>query len=168
MDMNWIIKVRVYFKGQVVNFRKKDGSDSCLFTCNLVDKDASEISATFFGATVVAKYYSDIEVGKVYLMSGGVIRENNKKFGKSKNDFQIAYDYKSHIYIREEKNDPKIPKAAFEFTKIKDIEQLKPGTTVDLIAVVVQIGPIETLEMGDGRQVAVRKIELYDISEQGI
>jgi replication factor A1 len=74
------------------------------------------------------------------MFSNGTIKIANQKFTSIKNDHCIIFDQGSEI--EEVKEDKKIATQGFCFTKIKLIEDLQPGNTLDILGIVLKVGPL--------------------------
>ena len=76
------IKARVTLKSAKREFqRKSDNSTNVMFTCELLDREGNEISATFFG-DAVTQFYDLIEENKVYIMMNGNVKMANPNFNR--------------------------------------------------------------------------------------
>ena len=110
-----MIKAKVATKSKIREFNQGKGKGQ-LFDILLVDS-TNEIKCTFFN-TAVDKFANAIEVGKVYIFTGGEVRKGSK-FNTSSNPNEITFGTKTEIYLCTDDNFKAIKK--YKFKKIGDI-----------------------------------------------
>lgn len=84
----FVLKGRVTAKSDLRSFTK-EGRDNNVFSVDLIDKEGSEITVTFFGEAAL-QYQSEFEVNTVYVLKNGTkngkdagtVRMVNSKFSK--------------------------------------------------------------------------------------
>ena len=77
-DPNWRIKARVLKKNDIKQYKNQKG-EGCFFTIELMDKNQTEISCSFFNAGC-EKWFDFLEEGRMFVFSGGQIKENNSRY----------------------------------------------------------------------------------------
>lgn len=160
------IKARVTLKSAKREFqRKSDNSTNVMFTCELLDREGNEISATFFG-DAVTQFYDLIEENKVYIMMNGNVKMANPNFNRSKSDYQIIFDRRDAV-IQLVEDDAGICENKFNYVTIAQIAQMDPNTMVDLAAFVRDEGmSVETATKNGGKE--RRNVWLYDDTNTAI
>ena len=135
------IKARVTSKSDVRTWSNAKGEGS-LFSVELLDSSGMDIRATMF-KEAVERFYSFLEVGKVYTISGGKLKMANPKFNTCKSNFEMTLDMNSEIHLVDDTGDIKVQ--SFDFVKIGALEQTPENTNVDVIGVVKEIGDVASL-----------------------
>ncbi|KAL8434885.1 hypothetical protein ACSSS7_002851 [Eimeria intestinalis] len=102
---HWEVLARVSYKSPVRGFANAKG-ESSLFTVNLIDAQATEIRATFFGRAV-SLWYPRLHVGRVYTFGGGVLQRANRVHNPLPHEVEIKFDATAQIEEAEDK--PSIP-----------------------------------------------------------
>ena len=89
---DWTIKAKVVKKFNLTDYQnsktKKTGK---YFTIQLMDNENTHIPGTFFDAGA-DKFFSLIEIGKVYLFSNGKVTLANAKYRTAESNYQINFD----------------------------------------------------------------------------
>lgn len=88
----------------------------------LIDKEGTQVQATFFGEESAKKFGPMLKVNQVYLFSNGQVKLANKKFTSIKNDYCLTFDHTADIQEAEEDN--QIKKQGFSFVSLKSIQEL--------------------------------------------
>lgn len=161
----WTIKARVTSKGDLRHFNNPRGEGK-VFSFDLLDADGGEIRVTCFNA-VVDQFYSQIEVGKVYMISKGTLKPAQKNFNHLPNDHEIWLDTTSIVQPCFE-DDNKIPRQQFHFRPISDIEGIENNGIVDVIGVVSSISPSSSIMRKNGTQTQKRSLHLKDMSGRSV
>jgi len=154
----WSIKARVTSKSEIREW-DKNGSKGKLFSVDLVD-DSSEIKATGFQDSV-DKFYSLLEVGKIYVISRGSIRPAKKQYSSIKNDYEITFDMNTSITMAEDQASS-IPEVSYSFVKIADLLSLPKNTVVDVIGIVKETTDATTMKSKTQRELTKRDVTLVD------
>eukprot|EP01090_Pellita_catalonica_P017721 TRINITY_DN5434_c0_g1_i1.p1 TRINITY_DN5434_c0_g1~~TRINITY_DN5434_c0_g1_i1.p1 ORF type:complete len:428 (-),score=73.71 TRINITY_DN5434_c0_g1_i1:607-1890(-) len=140
-------------------FPKKDGTESCVFSAELMDKNGDERKATFFG-DAATKFEPILQRGKVYEFSKGTIRYAKEKYSKHK--FEFHFNVKSEIV---EVPDVVIAtQTNFNFAQIADLKNLSKDTQVDVIGIIIQPGLLETIRSRSGKDLTKRVVVIADRS----
>jgi ssDNA-binding replication factor A large subunit len=99
--------------------------------------------------------------GKVYEISGAIVKMVNKRFTSIKNDFCMTLSPKTEI--NEVFNDNKIQEKGYSFTKLDKIAAEMPQTvTIDVIGLIVNVGPLTEVRIKDGSLKKNIKITISD------
>ncbi|XP_042498805.1 replication protein A 70 kDa DNA-binding subunit A [Macadamia integrifolia] len=157
----WAIKARVTAKGDIRRYNNARG-DGKVFSFDLLDSDGGEIRVTCFNA-VVDRFYSSVEVGKVYLISKGSLKPAQKNFNHLKNEWEIFLEATSTVELCLDEDDS-IPKQQFSFKSINEIENLDNNSIIDVIGIVVSINPVVPILRKNGLETQRRMMNLKDAS----
>ncbi|XP_058777542.1 replication protein A 70 kDa DNA-binding subunit A-like [Vicia villosa] len=161
----WTIKARVTAKGELRLYNNARGEGK-VFSFDLLDADGGEIRSTCFNA-VADKFYSIIEVGKVYLVSRGTLKAAQRNFNHLPNDQEITLDATSDVVPCPE-DDNSIPQQIYNFRSIGDIESIESNAIVDVIAVVTSISPTGSIMRKNGTETQKRSLQLKDMSGRSV
>ncbi|KFD51400.1 hypothetical protein M514_07805 [Trichuris suis] len=131
----WCIRARVTQKSVVKTWCNKRG-DGRLFSVDLAD-ESGEIRATAFNAECDRLY-------PVYLIQGGTIKVANRQFTSIDNDYELTFSPETQVEPCFDENICDLPEVSFHLTKIKEIGEISRDRLIDVLGVVVTIGPIES------------------------
>ena len=135
---SWCIKARITKKSELKNW-KNASKEGVLFNVDLVDRQNTEISCTFFNEAA-KRFYPLLDQNKVYVFSNGKVQlNNNRKFTKN-NDHVILFDEKSNIVLDHDNN---IVHHTFNFSSLKDLSLIKGN--FDLLAIILHPGHIQSI-----------------------
>ncbi|XP_042370614.1 replication protein A 70 kDa DNA-binding subunit-like, partial [Plectropomus leopardus] len=113
----WTIRARVTNKSSIRTWSNSRG-DGKLFSMEIVD-ESGEIRVTGFNQEV-DKFFSLIEVGKVYYVSKGSLKIANKQYTSVKNDYEMTLNGESTVIPCEDSCD--VPMVQCDFVSIGDLE----------------------------------------------
>lgn len=85
----------------------------------MIDKDGTQIAATFFGEEAVKRFAPILKENKVYLFANGQVKLANKKFTSIKTDYCLTFDHLADVQEAEE--DASIKKQGYSFVGLKGI-----------------------------------------------
>ncbi|OHT09579.1 hypothetical protein TRFO_21458 [Tritrichomonas foetus] len=156
----WTIIARVVMKGTIFTFSGKDGRPGKLLNITLKDRGGGEIRGTFFNEQVDV-FEPSIEQDKVYQVSGGIIKYKNPRFNTTPHDYEISFNSLTKFIPLPD--DPTIGKLSYRFVKLANLPNYPPRSTVDIIAFVVSVGEISTLNVRD-HETEKREIVICDDS----
>jgi len=114
----------------------------------LVDMYGTQIEGTFFNEAA-HNFEPIVQENRVYLFSNGVVKMANKRFTSIKNDFCIVFEKNAQII--KVVDDGSIAEQAFDFTLIKDIQEIMQLVTIDVCGVVTEISDKETVNLRNGQ-----------------
>lgn len=160
LSRDWKIKVRVTKKGNVRSYNTAKGKGSIL-NCDLVDRYGTMILCTLFTAGV--ELYGDLlQEGKVYEMSGGLVKPSNKKFTNIPNQYCIIFDKNSKIKSADD--DERIGSASQTFKGIDEICKDSALLYFDFIGIVHHVGGASRISTKTGECREKRNVILADDS----
>lgn len=161
----WTIKARVTSKGDLRRFHNAKG-DGKVFHFDLLDAEGGEIRVTCFNA-VADQFFDQVEVGKVYTISKGSLKPAQRNFNHLKNDWEIFLESSSIVqYCSDE--DASIPQQQFNFIPITEVENMQGNAMVDVIGVVVEVSPTNTILRKNGTETQKRSAQLIDMSGHSV
>ncbi|XP_077234828.1 replication protein A 70 kDa DNA-binding subunit A-like [Tasmannia lanceolata] len=161
----WTIKARVTAKGELRRYNNPRGEGK-VFSFDLLDSEGGEIRVTCFNA-VADQFYDVIEIGKVYLISKGSLKQSQKNFNHLNNEWEIFLESTSTIQPCLEE-DNSIPRQQFNFRPISDIEGMDSNSMVDVIGMVSLINPSSTIMRKNGTETHKRTLQLKDMSGRSV
>ncbi len=92
---DWRVKARLTKKNPLREWTNAKGT-GCLLNVELMDKEGTQIQATFFNDGA-RKYDPLLTENKVYLFSNGNLKISNKKFTSIKNDYCLNFDANAEV-----------------------------------------------------------------------
>jgi replication factor A1 len=137
----WTIKARVTSKSDIKTWHKATG-DGKLFSVNLLD-ESGEIKATGFNDQC-DMLYDVLQEGSVYYISTCRVQLAKKQFSNLPNDYELTFERDSKVEKAEDSRD--VPQVRFNFTNIKDLQNVEKESTIDIIAVVREVGQIDQIK----------------------
>jgi len=139
---SWKIKVRCTQKENFKYYHNQKGEGK-LFGLDFLDKDGTEIRAVAFNEAA-EKFFPIFEKNGVYLISKGQVRLARKGFSHVKNDYSITLNMDAQVIpVHHDNNEIETQK--YKFVQIADIQRVEPKSFVDVIGVVMDVGPITTI-----------------------
>lgn len=161
----WTIKARVTGKGDLRRYHNAKGEGK-VFHFDLLDAEGGEIRATCFN-NVADQFHDRIEIGKVYMVSKGLLKAAQKTFNHLRNEWEIFLENSSTVEPCFEE-DGSIPHQQFDFKPISEIENMEANAMVDIIGVVVTINPSTTIMRKNGTETQKRSLQLRDTSGRSV
>uniref|UniRef100_A0A3B4UCM0 Replication protein A subunit n=1 Tax=Seriola dumerili TaxID=41447 RepID=A0A3B4UCM0_SERDU len=155
----WTIRARVTNKSTIRTWSNSRG-DGKLFSMEIVD-ESGEIRVTGFNQEV-DKFYSLIEVGKVYYISKCSLKIANKQYTSVKNDYEMTLNGESSVIPCEDSSD--VPMVQCDFISIGDLENRDKDAVVDVIGVCKSVEEVTRLTTKTNREVSKRTLNLMDMS----
>lgn len=155
----WTIRARVTNKSNIRTWSNSRG-DGKLFSMEIVD-ESGEIRVTGF-TQEVDKFYSLVEVGKVYYVSKCSLKIANKQYTSLKNDYEMTLNGESTIIPCEDSCD--VPLVQCDFVSIADLESREKDAIVDVIGVCKSVDDVTRLTTKSNREVSKRTLSLMDMS----
>jgi len=158
---DWKIQARVASKSD----KRQTRNGGSLLKIELVDMYGTQIEGTFFNEAADI-FEHKIQENKVFLFSNGVVKMANKRFTSIKNDFCIVFEKNAQIV--EVADDGSIAEQAFDFTEIKNIQDIVQLKTLDIVGVITEISEKETVNLRSGQQKVRKYVTLIDDSSCSI
>ncbi|KAM7399145.1 hypothetical protein PAMP_018434 [Pampus punctatissimus] len=155
----WTIRARVSNKSSIRTWSNSRG-DGKLFSMEIVD-ESGEIRVTGFNQEV-DKFFSLIEVGKVYYVSKGSLKIANKQYTSVKNDYEMTLNGETTVVPCEDSCD--VPMVQCDFVSISDLENRDKDAIVDVIGVCKTVDEVTRLTTKTNREVSKRTLNLMDMS----
>ncbi|RNF10688.1 putative replication factor A, 51kDa subunit [Trypanosoma rangeli] len=158
----WWIRARVTDKSDVRTWNKPT-SQGKLFSFTLIDESAS-IRATVFN-DAVDLFNPLIVNGQVYYLSGGQVKNANRKFSNVNNDYELTFDASSQISLARDTSSAAIPLQRYNFVPINILKQREVGSLVDVLAVVLSVDDLGSItQKSTGRELVKRNVKVGDSS----
>ncbi|KAJ9057443.1 Replication factor A protein 1 [Entomophthora muscae] len=159
----WTVEATVSFKSEIKTYRNAKG-DGKLFNVQLLD-DSGEIRATGFNEQLDT-FYHMLEVGKSYKFSQLRIGNANKRFSTLDHDYELTFTEKTEV--EPSTQDKPLPNL-HNFVSISQVEDLSKDSTLDIIAVIKDVGDAVTLNSAKTKkELTKRDIVLVDTSMKAI
>ncbi|XP_041439246.1 replication protein A 70 kDa DNA-binding subunit-like [Xenopus laevis] len=156
----WTVRARVTNKGQIRTWSNSRG-DGKLFSIEMVD-ESGEIRATAFNDQA-DKFFSLIEVNKVYYFSKGTLKIANKQYTSVKNDYEMTFNSETSVIPCDDSAD--VPTVQFEFVPIGELESKNKDTVLDIIGICKNVEEVTKVTIrSNNREVSKRNIHLMDSS----
>uniref|UniRef100_A0A672GWM7 Replication protein A subunit n=1 Tax=Salarias fasciatus TaxID=181472 RepID=A0A672GWM7_SALFA len=155
----WTVRARIINKSSIRTWSNTRG-DGKLFSMEMVD-ESGEIRVTGFNQEV-DKFYSLVEVGKVYYVSKASLKIANKQYTSVKNDYEMTLNGESTIIPCDDGGD--VPMVQCEFVTIADLESRDKDAIVDVIGVCKSVDEVTRLTTKANREVSKRTLNLMDMS----
>ncbi|MBN3304615.1 RFA1 protein, partial [Amia calva] len=155
----WTIRARVTNKSSIRTWSNSRG-DGKLFSMEIVD-ESGEIRVTGFNEQV-DKYYSLIEISKVYYISKGTLKIANKQYTSLKNDYEMTLNSDTSIIPCDDAQD--VPMVQFDFISIAELENKDKDSVVDVIGICKSFDEVSKITTKANREVSKRTVNLMDMS----
>ena len=156
---DFCILIRVIKIGDLKSFTSNRGQ-GCLFSFLIIDKDGTEMQASCFNKAA-ERIHNIIASNQVYVIKGGSIKINDRRFNNTKCDFKIVLDDKTVIQKAEDNGEIKL--FTVNIVKLSSVININVGSFVDVIGCVVEVNDLihKTTKNGD---VLMRRIFIVDDS----
>ena len=105
---------------------------------DIIDTEKTKLWITCFN-DVVDLHFDKVQVGSVYMLSGGTIKSANKFYNKLNSDFEITLTEDSTLSVCDD--DLLILTLRYTFTPITEIMNMNINSTLDLIGIVICVDP---------------------------
>jgi replication factor-a protein 1 (Rpa1) len=161
---DWTIKVRVTSKTQMKVW-KNAKSEGKLFNCILLDSNSDEIQCSFFNS-IADKFYDIIQVGNIYTISGGNVKNSNRRFSTIDNDIEINIEM--NTLINQVADDGSILKVKYNFVPLDHLPKIGINQFVDVCGIVLEIDQISRITSKKGEELIKRILVITDHTECSI
>ncbi|VDK82721.1 unnamed protein product [Onchocerca ochengi] len=141
--------------------------DMKVFNFELTDEEGGCIRIAAFD-DVAEKFYSIIQKGLMFYVSGGTIKQANKRFNTTGHDYEITIRNDSEIMPCLDREKIEQPKLSLSIVRLCNVAN-HIGEPIDVIAVVEKVNDIiQVTARSTGAQLEKRDIILIDTSETEI
>lgn len=155
----WTIKARVTSKSDIRTWSKPN-SEGKLFSVNLLD-DSGEIKATGFNEQCDALYEIFQEGSVYYITSPCRVQIAKKQFSNINNDYELMFERDTLVEKAEDQDN--VPQVRYNFSNIGELQSIEKDSTVDLIAVLKEVGEIsEITSKTTSKPYSKRELTLVD------
>jgi len=154
----WLIRARVTSKGQLRSFNSRGGTAMQVFDVVLMD-ESGEIRASFFGQ-LADKYHGVLEPGRVYTFSRGVCRIANRQYNRCPHRYELVFDRDG--LVEPAADDGRIETVRFNFVDLRALQSRSLPCSVDICAVVVNVGPPVAFTSQGGKELVKRELIVAD------
>ncbi|KAI4815055.1 hypothetical protein KUCAC02_005221 [Chaenocephalus aceratus] len=155
----WTVRARITNKSGIRTWSNSRG-DGKLFSMEMVD-ESGEIRVTGFNQEV-DKFFTLVEVGKVYYISKGSLKIANKQYTSVKNDYEMTLSGESSIIPCEDDSD--VPVLQCDFVSIGDLENREKDAIIDVIGVCKSVDDVSRITTKNNKEVSKRTLNLMDMS----
>ncbi|XP_012256946.2 replication protein A 70 kDa DNA-binding subunit [Athalia rosae] len=157
----WVIRARVASKSPIRTWSNSRGEGQ-LFSMTLVD-ESGEINFTAFREQC-EKFYSMLEIGKVYYLSRCQLKPANRQYSNVKNEYEMTATGETEIVpCHNEIED--IPHVTFDFSPIREIETMEKNGIIDVLGVCKSCTDVTTLlSKATRKELKKRDVNLIDES----
>ncbi|VDO45318.1 unnamed protein product, partial [Onchocerca flexuosa] len=141
--------------------------DMKVFNFELTDEEGGCIRIAAFD-DVAEKFYSIIQKGLMFYVSGGTIKQANKRFNTTGHDYEITVRNDSEIMPCLDREKIEQPKLSLSIVRLCNVAN-HIGEPIDVIAIVEKVNDIiQVTARSTGAQLEKRDIILIDTSETEI
>jgi replication factor A1 len=161
---DWTLRAKVIKKSELAEYTNpKTSKTDKYMTILITDVAGAQISGSFFGESA-EKFYTLIEIGKVYLFSGGNISLADKKYRTSDSNYKLNFSNSADITLDEDQAFEQ-RKITREVTPLNKLKEMSSRTMVDVMGVVVDVGLVtEKVSKQKGEILHQRVIKILDDS----
>ena len=160
----WTIKARVTQKSDIRRYSNAKGEGK-FFSFDFLDAEGGEIRVVGWNEQC-DRFADQVSVGQVYMLSKASLRNKRGNFNQTRHQFEVHLETGS--LLQPVQDEISIPKIAFNFIPLSQLEDTPAGNVVDIIAVVESIGEAAEITRKDGTQVSKRSLNLKDASGRSI
>jgi replication factor A1 len=159
----YTIRARVVSKSPIKSWHNQNG-EGRLFSATLAD-ETGDIRATAFssvGNDIFDHWYELLQEGMVYCISAPCsVKFAKKQFNNTKHDYELTFESATKVEKAADQNN--VPQIQFNFTTIEDLEKVEPGTVIDCMGVLREVGEVGTINSKTtSKDVEKREIILVD------
>lgn len=160
----WVIKARCMTKGAIRNYNNAKGPGK-LFNFEVADSSGT-IRITGFNDHV-DKFFENIEVEKVYLITGCSVKSANKQYNHTGHEYELTMT--NGTMIEAVSDDGEAPKMSYNFQTIDKLIENQPNSVVDVLAIVQSFDECsEVVSRQTQKSFTKREITLVDQTEKAV
>ncbi|KAL6608405.1 replication factor-a protein [Neocallimastix californiae] len=156
---NWTICAKAINKSKIRYWSNSRGEGK-LFSVVFMD-DSSEIKATAFNESC-DYLYEKIEQGKIYQISGAIIKLANKRYNNCNNDYEMEMNLKTTITIN--KNHTFDPKMHYSFVPLNQLMNYEKDSVIDVIGVVDEVNEISE-STSKATNIPIQRRDIYIVDD---
>nr|XP_002127939.1 replication protein A 70 kDa DNA-binding subunit [Ciona intestinalis] len=161
----WAIRARVTQKGAMREWKNARGEGK-LFSFTVLD-DSGDIKVTCFKEEA-DKFFSMVEVGKVFCIANATLKPANPQYNSTTHDYEMTLRRDTVITLSEDDDAKLVPKIQYNFKKISELGN-HVNTLVDTIGILKSAEDLSSVMIrSQNREAKVRKINLVDESNAEI
>ncbi|KAJ3440667.1 replication protein a 70 kda DNA-binding subunit a [Anaeramoeba flamelloides] len=157
-NKNWKIKVRVTNKAEPKTYNT-NGKEGKVMYVTVIDSNGDEMRATMFN-DYVTKFNKVLQVSKCYYISGGRLKPSDRRFSSIQSDYEINFNNSTKMTLCTNTSD--LPKEAYHYKKLSEIEKTQNGMKIDVLAIVAEVGDLMEVKSRTGTQLKKRECILAD------
>lgn len=166
-NMAWTIRARVSNKAPLRSFAR-DGTDTSVFTVELVDDLGSTIEGTLW-AEFADEHYDKLDEGKVYLFSNGKVKPANRRYSGLRSDYCINFDTGSSISECDNQDVSNMDAKADYVTIDRLPAFVGKKALVDVLGIVMEVTPLGSVKRkSDNTELNRRDVTLVDASSKTV
>ena len=102
--------------------------------------------------------------GKVYIISNATVKVANRKFTSINNDYCLGFHRNTNIKEVSDLGGRSIKKQGFSFVSIGELAKDKQDLSCDVVGIITDIGPEDSIMTKKGDTLAKRNFTLLDLS----
>ncbi|VDK71135.1 unnamed protein product [Litomosoides sigmodontis] len=141
--------------------------DMKVFNFELTDEEGGCIRIAAFD-DVAEKFYSIIQKGSMFYVSGGTVKQANKRFNTTGHDYEITIRNDSEVLPCLDREKIEQPKLLLSIVRLCNVAN-HIGEPIDIIAIVEKVNDIvQVTARNTGAQLEKRDVILIDTSETEI
>ncbi|EJW86244.1 hypothetical protein WUBG_02846 [Wuchereria bancrofti] len=141
--------------------------DMKVFNFELTDEEGGCIRIAAFD-DVAEEFYSIIQKGSMFYVSGGTVKQANKRFNTTGHDYEITIRSDSEVSPCLDREKIEQPKLSLSIVRLCNVAN-HVGESIDIIAIVEKVNDImQVTARNTGTQLEKRDIVLIDTSETEI
>eukprot|EP00928_Gymnodinium_smaydae_P013310 TRINITY_DN14867_c0_g3_i1.p1 TRINITY_DN14867_c0_g3~~TRINITY_DN14867_c0_g3_i1.p1 ORF type:complete len:619 (+),score=83.68 TRINITY_DN14867_c0_g3_i1:96-1952(+) len=157
----WCLRARVTARSSVRTFRNARG-DGIMFTAEVMDAEGAQVRVTSFG-TAVQKFYEIMAPNRLVDISGGMVRQGNPRYTPHPLEITLS-ERTSKVCVAED--DGSFRNAPYHFVALAQLEQISPGTLVDVAGVVTEAKDMAPIRTSRGEVRGRRVLTIADDSKR--
>ena len=164
LTQDYKLLIKIVNKGEIKEFHSGKGK---LFCCTIMDEFGSKMQVVAFDK-MVDKYRDEIQENNIYEITGGYLRNSDKRYDLSGSDYKLILNETSSVT---KKNSDEINfKEKFvdkdkKFLNIREVKEANLNSIVNVICVVGDKGETTYKETKSGSQL-IRKTTILDQSNE--
>ena len=164
LTQDYKLLIKITTKGEIKPFRNGKGK---LFSCIIMDEFGSKMQVVAFDK-MADKFKEEIQENNIYEISGGYLRNSDKRYDPSGSDYKLILNETSTVIKKnsDENNfNEKFSDPESKFLNLREVKDTNLNTIVNVICVVGDKGEASYKETKTGSQL-IRKTIVLDQSNE--